>query len=67
MPRWMKQQRLLTINLSRGLACITESVLIWDIDDDGQRGEAEKKREQYHARRNRETAERAEAGSKEST
>ena len=31
--------------------CITESVLIWDVDDDGQRGEAEKR--QYRARQNR--------------
>ena len=28
MPRWMKRQRLLIINLARGPACITESVLI---------------------------------------
>ena len=29
------------INLGRGLAWITDSVLIWDVDDDGQKGEAE--------------------------
>ena len=29
------------INLARGLVWITDSVLIWDVDDDGQRGEAE--------------------------
>ena len=32
------------INLTPGFVCISESVLIWDVDDDGQRGEAEKKK-----------------------
>ena len=29
------------INLARGLVWITDSVLIWDMNNDGQRGEAE--------------------------
>ena len=29
------------INLACGLTWITDSVLIWDVNDDGQRGEAE--------------------------
>ena len=29
------------INLARRLVWITESVLVWDVDNDGQRGEAE--------------------------
>ena len=28
------------INLAHGLAWITDSVLIWDMNDNGQRGEA---------------------------
>ena len=39
----MKRQRLLTI-LIRHVDSITDSVLIWDVDDDGQRGEVEKEK-----------------------
>ena len=31
------------INFACGLTWITDPVLIWDVDDDGQRGEAEDK------------------------
>ena len=37
--------------MARGLACIAESVLIWDVDYDGHA--ERRKREQYRARRNR--------------
>ena len=41
MPRWMKRRRLLTIIIWQVDTGLGDSVLIWDMDDDGQRGEAE--------------------------